>query len=472
MKRYILIILAAIAFCGYAKADQAVVDGVKVSNLAIEKEYNTLNVDMVLDLKELDVPKNRAVVITPRLVNGRDSLDLTSVTIYGRKRYIYYQRNETAIGGDGEMAYQSKDAPETVTYSESVDYQPWMNGSKLVVERRDYGCCSNIEKDQLGALGGYREYTYEPKFAFVTPVAEPAKNRELKGQAFIDFVVSTTDIRPTYRENKREIAKILATIDSVKNDSDITVKSISIKGFASPESPYSNNTRLAKGRTKALCDYVSELYNFPEGFIKTSYEPEDWEGLRRYVDASSLEHRKQILDIIDSKREPDNKEWYLKSTYPDEYKFLLHNCYPALRHSDYKIDYTIRNYSDVEEIKRVMKERPQKLSLNELFMAARTYEPGSDDYNEVFEVAVRMFPEDATANLNAANTAMSKGDMKAAERYLAKAGNSPEAEYARGIYKALNKDYVGAAAIFESVKGSVPQAKATLDELREYDLIK
>ena len=153
-------------------------------------------------------------------------------------------------------------------------------------------------------------------------------------------------------------------------------------------------------------------------------------------------------------------------------RFLLHNCYPALRHSDYKIDYTIRNYSDVEEIKRVMKERPQKLSLNELFMAARTYEPGSDDYNEVFEVAVRMFPEDATANLNAANTAMSKGDMKAAERYLAKAGNSPEAEYARGIYKALNKDYVGAAAIFESVKGSVPQAKATLDELREYDLIK
>ena len=60
MKRYILIISAAMAFCGYAKADQAVVDGVKVSNLAIEKEYNTLNVDMVLDLKELDVPKNRA----------------------------------------------------------------------------------------------------------------------------------------------------------------------------------------------------------------------------------------------------------------------------------------------------------------------------------------------------------------------------------------------------------------------------
>ena len=38
MKRYILIISAAIAFCGYAKADQAVVDGVKVSNLAIEKD--------------------------------------------------------------------------------------------------------------------------------------------------------------------------------------------------------------------------------------------------------------------------------------------------------------------------------------------------------------------------------------------------------------------------------------------------
>ena len=63
-------------------------------------------------------------------------------------------------------------------------------------------------------------------------------------------------------------------------------------------------------------------------------------------------------------------------------------------------------------------------------------EPGSDRYDEIFETAVRMFPADATANLNAANIAMGKKDMKNAERYLSKAGDTPEAVYARGIYAA------------------------------------
>ena len=194
--------------------------------------------------------------------------------------------------------------------------------------------------------------------------------------------------------------------------------------------------------------------------------------MRRYVGNSSLEHKDEILALIDSDREPDNKEWAIKSSYPKDYRYLLDNCYPALRHSDYKIDYTIRNYTDVEEIKNVLSERPQKLSLRELYIVAQTYEPGSDEYNEVFEVAVRMFPTDEVANLNAANTAMGKGDMKSAQKYLAKSGNSPEAEYARGVYKALNKDFAGAAEIFQKVENRVPQAAETLKILSENKLIK
>lgn len=34
---------------------------------------------------------------------------------------------------------------------------------------------------------------------------------------------------------------------------------------------------------------------------------------------------------------------------------------------------------------------------------------GSEEYNETFEVAVRMFPDDEVANLNAANAAMARG---------------------------------------------------------------
>lgn len=104
----------------------------------------------------------------------------------------------------------------------------------------------------------------------------------------------------------------------------------------------------------------------------------------------------------------------IKSTYPEDYQFLLKNVYPGLRHSDYVVQYVVRTYTSAEEIRRIMKTQPQKLSLRELYLATRDLEPGSDEYNETFEIAVRMFPGDEVANLNAANAAMAKGDLKGA----------------------------------------------------------
>lgn len=110
--------------------------------------------------------------------------------------------------------------------------------------------------------------------------------------------------------------------------------------------------------------------------------------------------------------------------------------YPGLRHSDYDVNYTIRSYTDPKEIIAMMRTAPQNLSLQEFFVAAQSQEPGSDLYNEAFEIAVRMYPDDAIANLNAACSAMQRNDLKSAERYLTKAGDSDEAQYARAILAA------------------------------------
>lgn len=69
------------------------------------------------------------------------------------------------------------------------------------------------------------------------------------------------------------------------------------------------------------------------------------------------------------------------------------------------------------------------------------YEPGTDEFTEVFETAVRMFPNDEIANLNAANAAIRRDDFAMARRYLNKAGDSAEAVYARGALAIREKDY-------------------------------
>lgn len=466
MKRYVLILVALCGLLPLAYAQS--VDGVKIDKLNMERSGSYVVVDMDVDLSALDVESSRAVLLTPRIVRGTDTLALSSVGVYGRNRYYYYVRNGgSMLSGEGEKSYRASKLPEVVDYHAVVPYEAWMNGSKLILDRADYGCCSRMLDNQQGVLvPRFPIDGYMPVLVYLHPKAEAEKSRSLSGSAFIDFPVNKTDIRPDYRENRAELNKILATIDSVKNDRDITITSLTIKGFASPEGSYANNERLAKGRTEALMAYVQDLYHFDASVVHTSYEPEDWAGLRNFVAASELTNKDAIIALIDGDRKPDVKEWTIKKDYPEDYKFLLLNCYPALRHSDYKVEYVIRSYTDVKEIEQVWRTNPQKLSLEEFYLLAQTYQPGSDDFNEVFETAVRMYPNDEVANLNAANIAMQKKQLDAAKRYLAKAGNSAEAIYARGVYAVLTNDLEGAKTYLGQAQAKgISQASVTLKEI-------
>ena len=409
-----------------------IIPGVSIENFNMNRNGKYLTVEMELHLSALDVDANRAVLLTPRLVNGADSLDLPAIGIYGRRRYYYYIRNGiSAISGESEKSFRVSKKPEQLEYNNPILYEDWMNGATLKFHRSDWGCCQEILAEYEGILGRHRE-AFFPELIFVQPKAEIMKSRSLSGSAYIDFPVDQTVIYPDYRRNTVELGKIQATIDSVRNDKDVTITSVWLKGFASPESPYKHNTELAIGRTAALKKHIGQLYHFDDGIIQTDYEPEDWTGLRRYVEQSNINHRAEILALIDSDMEPDAKEAKIKRTYPDEYRFMLQHFYPALRHTDYRIDYNIRTFSEVEEIKRIMAEQPQKLSLNEFYLVAGKYEPGTDEFTDIFQTAVRMFPNDETANLNAANAAIRRDDFGTARKYLDKAGDSAEAVYARG----------------------------------------
>lgn len=475
-KTYCIILLAlcTLALPARAQGVAQAPEGIGVDSLRLERNGKYLTVAMNLDLGGLEVKGDRAVLFTPVLHTVTDSIELKSVGIYSRRSYYRYARltKGNMLTGPQELAYKASQVPDGLSYEAIIPYRRWMDGAILTLRRADYGCCATLLARQDSPLATFRDSKpdYMPLAAYVQPRVEAVKARALTGTAYIDFPVNQTDIRPDYRDNRRELDKILGTIDSVRTDRDITITALSIKGYASPEGSYELNTRLAAARTEALKQYVSRLYRFDNGFIQTAYEPEDWAGLRRYVEASGLEHRAEILALIDSDREPDNKEWKLKSTYPDDYRHLLAHCYPGLRRSDYRIDYVVRAFSDVDEIRALMHTRPQKLSLQELFLVAQQCEPGSDEFNEVFELAVRLYPDDPVANLNAANTALRRADVQTARRYLQKAGDMPQATYARGICALLEGDTDRAKALLLQAQAQgVTQAKQALDELAVED---
>lgn len=466
MKRVISLVAIALltTFAGYAQD----IPNVDIKDFTLELKDGYLNVDIDIDLSQLDIKTTQVVVLTPKIVKDADTLRLKSIGVYGRNRRIYYERNEDIKPTNaGDIDLTTSQTEDIIRYSTTVAFMEWMNGCSVQLARRDYGCCGHSDAiAQSEVVDKFPLDPYFPELIYLRPEHEVVKTREISGSAFVDFPVSQTVIYPTYRNNVAELAKITGTIDSVKRDSDITIKSVFIKGFASPESPYSNNTRLAKGRTEALKAYVENMYHFGEGFIKTDFEPEDWAGLERYVEASSLPHKEEILKAIRSDREPDKKEWVIKSTWKEEYRFLLDNCYPALRHSDYIIEYEVKSYADPVEIERVLHTAPQNLSLEEFYILAQTYESGSDAFNDLFETAVRMYPNDPVANLNAANSAILRKDYRGALRFLDKAGDLPEAVYARGALEVYMEDCEAAKPyLMEAQKLGITQAEEVLREI-------
>lgn len=301
-----------------------------------------------------------------------------------------------------------------------------------------------------------------PALPFIMPEREETKRRMIAGRAFLDFPVNETIIYPKYRRNPQELRRICNTISHALFDKSIQVTSISLHGYASPESPYSNNTRLATGRTTALMQFLRTKYKISESLFHNEFTPEDWgnlrgfiatEGRRRvkgdiwYENASILEtpeapacvrnNRDELLRVIDLDMDPDEKELLLKRVAGGEpYKWLLKNVYPGLRHTDYVVEYVVRSYP-VKESKRIIYTHPEALSVEEMYRVAKSYDEGSDGWFDALTIAANQYPEDKTANLNAACACVKLKRLTDAKRYLKGAGDTKQARYLADIIKAM-----------------------------------
>ena len=176
----------------------------------------------------------------------------------------------------------------------------------------------------------------------VSCVADSVVHDSITGTAHITFPISMAEIQSGYGNNARELGRISNDLRSIMSDSTLTLHNLTIHGFGSIDGPYKLNEKVSRQRTDSVAAFVSSLSNLSDGSIVTRSTAEDWKGFKQFVEKAStdqLPHKEQILRIINGTREPDAKEWLIKSTYPEDYKYLINNCMPQLRRSDYTIKY-------------------------------------------------------------------------------------------------------------------------------------
>lgn len=465
-KMFFTVVLVSFFFLSSAMAQKNEENQILVRQQLVERVDSSLVISMVLDLNDIEIASGNSMVCTPIIEREDSVIALPRLIINGRSRHILYERTGRNPQEDGEFELRRYNGTEqTFDYHARIPFHKWMEKSEVSLVTDVCGCgweALQNEKSPLFPINMVQPIVLKPLLAYVVPQAEDVKKRSIEGSAFLDFPVNKITIYPDYRKNPSELQKIRETIEVVRNDKYATITEVSIKGYASPEGSYSNNAYLAENRAKALLNYVRNLYNFKDARFTVDFEPEDWAGLERMVKESDLEGKEEILAIIhaDAPKDWDQREWKLKSVNGGaDYRIILQDIYPALRHSDYAVKYTIRNFT-VDEAKDLIYTDPKQLSLNEMFQVAQTYEPGSEKYNEIFEIAVRMYPNDPVSNLNAAITAIDSRRFDAARRYLAKAADVPEKKLAEAALLMLEGKLDEAESILTQLKGTSIAAQA------------
>ena len=458
MKRHLIIFIAMLATSLTATAQQTILltgekDGsdnqISVQNVQVTRtqDKTILTMDFVLD--QLQVPSNRYRAFTPviKSKDGQHEQRLKTLIVSGRRQNIVFEREgiDPLYADNCDNVLRKNNTSQSYAYTTAVANEPWHRQADVYLES-DLCGCGDLMKNQQEFLATLLPPDPYDLIALTDVVPAPTKKeRNLHGSAYITFVVDKWEMRPDYMDNRRELRKITDTLDVMAADPNVSVREIKIHGWASPESPYEHNKMLATNRAQSLTDWLKQQYNLPANvFAPAEATPENWEGLRKAVEAMStdiLPHKQEILSLIDdSTLEPDPKEWRMKTRYPEEYRYLLREVYPGLRRSDYDISFNFNDFT-LEQAKEIYKTRPYQLSTRELWDVAQTMEPGSTEYNKVLQTAFNLYPDDPAANLNLANVAIRQKDLLKAETLLDRAGDSAEADNARAVLAILREQY-------------------------------
>lgn len=477
--RILLLLLFTVGWLLPVGAQQPIMGGeASVTDLEVVHEGQQLHVSMSLDVTNLTVGGDETVILTPVLTRDGRVAELPAVEIMGRRAYLHYLRGgENPVSGHAAYAERTarrserRAGAQIIAYETTLPYEDWMSGALVSVREGSCGCSNTPLALGESPLERVLEPAYEPHYllTFVEPDPEPVKIREESFSAYVNFRIDRWAILEDYKNNASELAAIRGSFERVKDDRDLTVASVEIDGWASPEGTEAHNRQLSQRRADALADYIASACGIDRASVGATGHGEDWAGLRAGVEVLTglLDQHKVLAVIDDTELSFDARESKLKKLIPPTiYQRLYNEIYPSLRRNDYRIVYRVRNF-DIEEAKALLETAPQKLSLGEMYRIAGLYEKDSEAYDHVLEVAARTYPTQPAAAVNHALRLLERGEYDAAVALLRQSDTSdPRVLNALGVAYVRGGDTEAAREAWEqAAKGGSADAEHNLGEL-------
>jgi hypothetical protein len=426
----------------------------------------------------------------PKYFPKKASMEAVPVFVHNGKetrfKSTYYQ-GEQAVGNGTVVPFKTG---KSFTYSDRVAYTPEMFNGKL--ELRIHGKMGKKETDFPAIAIGEGVIT-TPYLIKNDDKCMWSKDQFVRTLSYtndstqINFDRNSSTLKPNELK-QQDVTNLGKWMKSVANNPALVIKSIEFKAYASPEGEILLNDNLASERAeagkKAFQDLAKrmKLTNATENLFTLTPIGEDWEGFRTAMEASNIDDRNIIINVLKMTTDLQKREQEIRNiskTYTEIEKVI----FPDLRRCRILINYDLQGYSD-EELVQIGSSNPASLKYEELLRAASLI----DDLNKkaaIYQVAValpdadyRSFnnlgcvyymqnkPADAQTNWSkaysmkkCAETANNlgiatrvNGDRKGAMAYFNEAGAGAETNYNKGLIDIQNGNYAGAVKNMGSFK--------------------
>ena len=486
-KGLFLSLIAAVAMLASCNKSLPNPEQISVNPSPLEVKGGKVNADITGTFPEKKFAKKGVLVVTPVLKYEDQEVLGEPVTYVGEKAAENGKTVNYKNGG-------------TYSQSCSFNYVPAMRKSELYLRFEAKVGKKEIEIPDLKIADGVVATAELASAKDNKTAATPDKFQRIiqeMTEADIQFLIQSAEIRS--KETKKDEMKALqAAIKDAKEAEKKEINKIEVAGYASPDGGMDLNEKLAKNRQKAAAKFLQNdlKKNKVKNGIESNITAEDWEGFQKAMENSNMQDKDLVLRVLSMYSDPEEREAQIKNL-SSVYGSIKEDILPALRRSRLILTTDLIGKSD-EEIKKLAKEDPTQLSVEELLYAAtltddkaekkEIYSKAANIYNDYrawnglgqlyfdegniaearrcYGHALEIQPNDPDVNYNAGVAAMADGDLEKAEEYLGKAaGTKANLNAALGTLYTQKGDYAAAKKAY----GNTPTNNAAVQQILNED---
>ncbi len=311
-----------------------------------------------------------------------------------------------------------------------------------------------------------------------------AEAMRLMDSGYKNVTTEVTKANYMYQINSSNLSKKAADTEEVRDfrtkaesqkDNDRIKQNLYVNGYASPDGPEKFNDKLSAARSQSGKKAAEKLLADIDLSLDAAFYGEDWEGFKELVEASDIEDKQMILQVLNMYSSSSERESQIKNM-SQVFEALKKDILPQLRRAQLVNSSDITGKTDDEMVALVRAGKLGDLNEKELLHIAECDKLDAKEQVAVLEYAAKTY-KTPTAYNNLGVAYAKAGDAQKAidsfDKAVKAGGNSAEINnnialanlMASNVDKA--KQYAAGSsaqtkALIEAAQGNYSAAQAQL----------